>query len=135
MDSDGKNKMQITIDPASDSCPVWSPDGTKIAFCSEKGGNYSIYTLNIVENKKLPVANFLASINSGSAPLNVTFTDTSTGTPYAWKWSFGDGTYSTQKKPTHTYSKTGKYTVSLTVKNAKGSNTKTRSGYIVVSKK
>ncbi|WP_349682319.1 PKD domain-containing protein [Methanosarcina sp. UBA289] len=34
-----------------------------------------------------------------------------------------------------TYSKAGKYTVSLTVKNAKGSNTKTMAGYIVVSKK
>ncbi|WP_349681009.1 PKD domain-containing protein [Methanosarcina sp. UBA411] len=34
-----------------------------------------------------------------------------------------------------TYSKAGKYTVSLTVKNAKGSNTKTMAGYFVVSKK
>ena len=53
---------------------------------------------------------------------------------FTWKWNFGDKTYSTAKNPVHKYSKAGKYTVSLTVKNAKGSNTKTISGYIVVSK-
>ena len=82
-----------------------------------------------------PVAAFSASPTSGKAPLNVAFTDKSTGSPTSWKWSFGDGTYSTAKSPAHTYSKAGKYTVSLTVKNAKGTNTKTMSGYITVSKK
>ncbi|MGB9929101.1 MAG: PKD domain-containing protein, partial [Methanosarcina sp.] len=38
------------------------------------------------------------------------------------------------KNPKHTYSKPGKYTVSLTVKNSVGINTKTVSGYIVVKK-
>ncbi|HEY3362532.1 MAG TPA: PKD domain-containing protein [Methanosarcina sp.] len=84
---------------------------------------------------KVPVASFSASPTSGSAPLKVQFTDKSTGSPTSWKWTFGDGTYSTAKNPAHTYSKIGKYTVSLTVKNTKGSNTKTMSGYIKVSKK
>jgi PKD repeat protein len=82
-----------------------------------------------------PKAAFSASSTSGYIPLKVTFTDKSTGSPTSWKWSFGDGTYSTQKNPAHTYSKAGKYTVALTAKNAKGSNTKTISGYIVASKK
>ncbi|WP_141241710.1 PKD domain-containing protein, partial [Methanosarcina spelaei] len=82
-----------------------------------------------------PVASFSASPTSGKAPLKVQFTDKSAGLPTSWKWSFGDGTYSTAKSPAHTYSKAGKYTVSLTVKNAKGSSTKTISGYITVSKK
>ncbi|MGV8077493.1 MAG: PKD domain-containing protein, partial [Methanosarcina sp.] len=62
----------------------------------------------------------------------VQFTDKSTNSPTSWKWSFGDGTYSTSKSPSHTYSKAGKYTASLTVKNSKGSNTKTASGHITV---
>ena len=82
-----------------------------------------------------PIAAFSASPTSGKVPLKVTFTDKSTGAPTSWKWSFGDGTYSTTKNPAHTYSKAGKYNVSLTVKNAAGSNTKTISGYITVSKK
>jgi len=82
-----------------------------------------------------PVAAFSASPTSGKAPLKVQFTDKSTNSPTSWKWSFGDGTYSTSKSPSHRYSKAGKYTISLTVKNAKGGNTKTITGYIVVSKK
>jgi PKD repeat protein len=77
-----------------------------------------------------PVAAFSATPTSGNAPLNVAFTDTSTGTPTAWSWNFGDGTSSTQKSPTHTYSAAGSYTVTLTVSNAAGSNTVTKSSYI-----
>jgi PKD repeat protein len=64
----------------------------------------------------------------------VKFTDKSKGSPTSWKWSFGDATYSTARNPSHNYNKVGKYTVSLTVKNSKGSNTKTMSGYINVKK-
>jgi len=90
--------------------------------------------INVKSPAKKPVAAFSASPRSGKAPLKVQFTDKSTNSPTSWKWSFGDKTYSTSKSPAHIYSKAGKYTVSLTVKNAKGSNTKTISGYIVVSK-
>ena len=134
MDADGKNKVQVTSDSASDSFPVWSPDGKKIAFWSDRGGNNSIYTLTL-ENEKIPVAAFSTSQTSGNKPLKVSFTDKSTGVPTSWKWTFGDGTTSTQKSPVHTYSKAGKYTVSLTVKNAKDSSTKTIRGHITVSKK
>ena len=77
-----------------------------------------------------PVAVFSATPTSGNAPLNVAFTDTSTGSPTAWSWNFGDGTSSTQKSPTHTYSTAGTYAITLTVSNAAGSNTVTKSGYI-----
>jgi PKD repeat protein len=82
---------------------------------------------------KAPVAAFSASPTSGNAPLKVTFADISTGSPTARKWNFGDRTSSTVKYPVHTYSKAGKYTVSLTVTNAAGSNTTTKSGYIVAN--
>jgi beta propeller repeat protein len=79
------------------------------------------------------VAAFTASPTSGKAPLNVNFTDSSTGSPTSWKWYFGDGTNSTERNPVHIYSKAAKYTVSLTVNNPVGSNTETMSGYITVS--
>ncbi|WP_141706425.1 PKD domain-containing protein, partial [Methanosarcina sp. A14] len=81
-----------------------------------------------------PVAAFSASPTSGKSPLNVKFTDKSTGTLAAWKWDFGDGSKSFAKNPVHKYSKAGTYTVSLTVKNTAGINTKTISGYITVKK-
>jgi PKD repeat protein len=56
--------------------------------------------------------------------LSVAFSDTSTGGPTAWTWDFGDGTpVSTQRNPVHTYSAPGSYLVTLTVRNASGSDT------------
>jgi PKD repeat protein len=41
-----------------------------------------------------PVANFTGTPTSGSAPMNVQFNDTSSGSPTGWAWFFGDETYS-----------------------------------------
>ena len=40
-----------------------------------------------------PVASFTVTPTSGTAPLPVQFTDTSTGSPTGWSWFFGDETY------------------------------------------
>jgi PKD repeat protein len=85
------------------------------------------------QKPKVPAAEYSASPTSGKTPLNVKFTDKSTGTPTKWKWTFGDGTYSTAQNPTHKYSAAGKYTVTLTASNAAGSNTATKSNYITVT--
>ena len=89
--------------------------------------------IKVTATSQTPVANFWGSPLSGKAPLNVVFTETSTGSPTSWKWSFGDGTSSTVKSPTHKYSAAGTYTVKLTASNAAGSNTKTKSSYIKVT--
>jgi gliding motility-associated-like protein len=82
-----------------------------------------------------PVAGFTASPVTGCAPLAVSFTDQSTGAPASWQWDLGNGTQSTQQNPTTTYFNPGIYTVILTVSNAAGSNTITRTQYITVSDK
>jgi PKD repeat protein len=63
----------------------------------------------------------------------VTFTNLSTGTVTSRLWNFGDGGSSTLASPTHTYANGGSFTVSLTVTNASGSNTKTVAGMITVA--
>lgn len=68
------------------------------------------------------VASFTADPSSGAAPLEVSFTDTSTGTPTSWLWDFGDGDFSTAQNPTHLYDAAGTYTVTLTATNADGSD-------------
>ena len=80
-----------------------------------------------------PVANFTGTPTSGTVPLTVVFTDASTNTPTSWSWNFGDGGTSTLQNPSHVYSTAGTYTVSLTVSNAYGSNTLTRTNYITAS--
>jgi PKD repeat protein len=62
----------------------------------------------------------------------VKFTDKSNGDISSWKWSFGDGTYSTCKNPYYTYCKAGKYTVSLTIKDSEG-NKKTKCKCVTVT--
>ena len=80
----------------------------------------------------VPLPLFSASPTSGTAPLEVTFTDESTGPPASWSWTFGDGNTSTLENPTNTYANDGTYTVSLTEENSLGTNTTTETGYIVV---
>ena len=74
-----------------------------------------------------PKASFNANPTSGTAPLEVTFADTSTGAPTAWAWDFGDGSTSTAQSPTHTYAAAGSYTATLKVTNAGGSSSATKS--------
>ncbi|HTJ39023.1 MAG TPA: PKD domain-containing protein [Dactylosporangium sp.] len=80
-----------------------------------------------------PVADFTGTPTSGTTPLNVQFTDASTGAPTSWAWTFGDGGTSTAQNPSHTYAAAGTYSVSLTAANAGGSDSVTKSGYVTVS--
>ncbi len=87
---------------------------------------------NYISVGAVPEASFSASPRSGPPPLQVQFTDNSTGNPTSWLWDFGDGSTSTDQNPTHTYNEEGSYTVSLTVSNACGEDTKVVENYIVV---
>ena len=80
-----------------------------------------------------PVAAFTANVTSGVAPLTVRFTDLSTGLPFEWGWSFGDGGTSSLKNPVHTYANPGVYTVTLTVRGIGGIDSETKIHYIIVS--
>ncbi len=79
------------------------------------------------------MADFAGSPLTGTAPLTVSFTDASSGTISGWWWSFGDGGSSSETNPSHGYTQTGVYTVSLTVSGACGSDVLTRTSYITVS--
>ena len=80
-----------------------------------------------------PVASLLANTTAGCLPMTVRFTDSSTGSPTRWNWTFGDGTTSTLQDPQKTYSTAGTYSVSLTAGNSQGNSTPyTRTGYIRV---
>jgi beta propeller repeat protein len=97
--------------------------------------NSTTVTNSVVVGK--PVAGFTASPTSGTAPVVITFTNTSLGNPTQWNWSWGDGTWTngTTSLPlntVHTYYSTGTYSVSLTTTNSYGSDTLTRTNYITV---
>lgn len=79
-----------------------------------------------------PTADFSASVTSGPAPLDVSFTDTSSQGPTAWAWDFGDSGASASQHPMHQYTTPGTYAVSLTASNASGSHTRVQPNLIVV---
>ena len=68
-----------------------------------------------------PVANFTANTTTGTSPLNVSFTDSSTNTPTSWYWEFGDGNTSTSQNPTHVYY-TGNWSVNMSATNSAGTD-------------
>jgi len=80
-----------------------------------------------------PTASFMGSPISGKTPHTVSFTDTSTGFPTSWQWTFGDGGISRERDPVHTYTVAGTYSVSLTVENEGGTDSLTRTGYVTVT--
>jgi PKD repeat protein len=83
----------------------------------------------------VPVPNFTGAPASGSEPLAVSFTDSSTGTITNRYWDLGDGftTNTSLLGLVHTYAVAGTNTVSLTVTGPVGTNTLSRGGYIIVT--
>lgn len=69
------------------------------------------------------VSNFTASTNIGTAPLVVTFTNTSSPDAISYQWDFGDGTTSQVNSPTYTFETPGTYIVQLQSKNANNCGT------------
>lgn len=99
--------------------------------------------ITVSSTLKAPTADFYSTqvqqtIASGESlwvPAGVSFSDCSTGSPTSWLWDFGDGETSTVQNPTHTYIEAGSYTVKLTVNNDAGSNTISKSGYVLITVK
>ncbi|MBI5118947.1 PKD domain-containing protein [Candidatus Poribacteria bacterium] len=81
-----------------------------------------------------PTADFAGSpADTVCVGQSVQFTSLATCGPTAWLWEFGDGATSAQVNPVHTYALAGSYTVRLTVSNAAGSDSLTRTAFITVS--
>jgi PKD repeat protein len=98
------------------------------------GGN-TLSVSGVILPQSAPVAGFIGTPTSGSAPLKVTFMDKSTGviTAYAWDFDNNGVIDSTAKNPTYTYTKAGTYTVKLKVTGPGGSDDEIKTKYITVT--
>ncbi|WP_301665156.1 right-handed parallel beta-helix repeat-containing protein [Methanoculleus frigidifontis] len=134
-DLDGRNPALLAVwrHDGSAWSKVPAPNGVNTA------GRY-VYAENITEfsifapiwsASGMPRANFTAEPTDGDAPLAVQFTDASRNAE-SWSWTFGDGAASTGQNPIHTYTAIGRFDVTLTVGNAIGTDTLTRTHYITV---
>ena len=73
-----------------------------------------------------PVAAFFCDKTWGRVPLDLVFTNESTGIDPVYAWDFGDGAFSTRISPIHTFATPGRHVVTLTVDGAGGHSVKKR---------
>ena len=95
------------ITPGPDNVVVTNPDGQFGALAS-----------GFTVTSPPPVAGFIATPTSGTEPLTVEFTDTSTNNPTR-NWTLGMAGLQ-QPEPSYTYTTPGNYLVSLTASNSAG---------------
>ncbi len=107
----------------------FSREGTYLVSLTVTGdGGMNTTTEPVVLTKPAePVrASFSSSVIQGYAPLEVSFTDTSSGAAQTYAWDFGDGNTSPEQHPVHIYDHAGAYTVTLTVTGETGESGSTR---------
>ena len=99
-------------------------------------GETEDYTVTFVAGGgAAPIAAFGANPVTTSLGNTVSFIDSTLNNPTSWQWTFAGGTPSTSnvQNPTGiSYSAVGCYAVTLTATNANGSNTLTRTCYIII---
>lgn len=137
----GLDNKAVTVAAPSGWTEAWQSSGAEVAELARGSGSTAgptgdvtwtlngpaagaawIVPLRPAADPQAPVASFASSVASGTAPLVVQFTDTSTNGPTTWAWDVGDGSTASSKSPSHTYTRAGTYSVKLTVANAAGSS-------------
>jgi PKD repeat protein len=113
--NDGKDV--VTKNASGPATYIFKVCEAATAICS----NPATATFNggAAPDNALPNAVFTPTCTGGSCR----FADGSTdpdGTVSSWGWNFGDGTSSTQRNPSHTFSSAGTYQVRLTVTDDRG---------------
>ncbi|GAB3298501.1 hypothetical protein GCM10027511_13710 [Hymenobacter humi] len=107
--------------------------GNNLGPCSSPvSGQAEDYTVLARPNTLPPIINFSSSYVPGGCVNPVQFTDMSTNLPTSWLWDFGDGSTSTAQNPSHQYTASGNYNVSLSATNANGTASITRLNAVTI---
>ena len=94
----GPGTYQINLRVLNDIGSAWTTQNYVIS-------DYSPRPSPTQPQSQALIADFTPSATEGVAPLTIHFTDTSTGSPSTYYWTFGDGSApSTDKNPIYTYS-------------------------------
>ncbi|MFJ1599801.1 ThuA domain-containing protein [Streptomyces sp. NPDC088261] len=105
---------------------AFGPDGALYVLDYGTGsGNQALYRVEyLAGSNRNPVAKAAADKTSGQAPLAVAFSSAGSSDPESgaltYAWDFGDGATSTDANPSHTYTETGTYRPTLTVRDPEG---------------
>lgn len=141
------NWTAFTI-PLPDLMPGINPDTITMIFSSSVSpvipatGAFSdlfLDSLTLTIPSAAPVAAFTAAPTTGTTATVINFTDNSTNTPTAWKWTitpnnvaYQPGSSDLSANPSVKFTANGSYTVKLRVSNASGQDSLTRTNYITI---
>lgn len=120
-DFDGDGEVELITDqPTTTHAFPEGGDNEIILRVIDDEGDVSLPLSGTIHVNWTPVASFQISNFLPAELEEVTFTDRSAdrdpdGKITAWRWDFGDGTYSDIPSPAHAYSADGFYMVTLTV--------------------
>ena len=94
----------------------------KVTLAGEATGDWltstMVYSCNLAVTEVPPLyVSIQADVTSGTSPFTTDFTSSISGgvAPYAYSWTFGDGSTSSYANPSHEYSTAGSYTAKLIV--------------------
>lgn len=62
IDAAGGKIEQITDTPYFEKTPVFSPDGKKLAFCSDRSGIYNVYIHDLATQAEYPITNVISGV-------------------------------------------------------------------------
>jgi parallel beta-helix repeat protein len=135
----GESVFDITLPYPVDytiTLPLIESEGVyKLDYYSDDNKGNSEILRSQIFTVDLPVsADFSGTPLSGNAPLTVSFTDKSIGSPLSWEWDFNnDGSIdSIEKDPIYVYNNPGVYSVRLKVTDTLTQNIITKNDYITV---
>jgi gliding motility-associated-like protein len=109
--------------------------GAKNLISLRSGVVEFVIAKQLFSNMATPVADFTCNDSIICVGATVNFTDLSLNAPISWNWTFSGGTPNTSilQNPSVVYSTPGTYSVKLVVTNSSGSDSLTKTAYIVVS--
>ncbi len=135
-DFDGDGRTDSTLRNVPHAYTIPGKYSVSLTVAS-RGGSNTRTEVDLITVMTGPQASFTATPRTGFPPLTVQFTDTSTpgtGPITDWAWDLdGDGLKdSSQRNPSFTFPDPGRYTVTLTVTTAAGTDQKTEPNFITV---
>jgi len=100
--------------PLNESTEIYIEFEAMVTQCGDLTNTLNV-TGSVCETESTIVADFTYSPNNPYVGDIVSFMDRSNGSIISWSWTFGDGSSSDSRNPTHKYDFIGSYPVSLQV--------------------